>query len=145
MLRPVLDYVQPETAKAAIALQQELRGRVSLQDDFGAVNLVAGVDVGFEDQGATARAAVVVLQYPQLEVVASAIARRPTTFPYVPGLLFFRDSRVAGCTCKTPTAPRYYFVRWQWLYSSAAHGDCLPPGNFARHADDRRRQKSLSR
>ncbi|MBE9028467.1 deoxyribonuclease V [filamentous cyanobacterium LEGE 11480] len=91
MLRPVLEYRHPENAKAAIALQEELRQQISLQDDFGDVQLVAGVDVGFEDQGATVRAAVVVLQLPGLAVVESAIARRPTAFPYIPGLLSFRE------------------------------------------------------
>jgi deoxyribonuclease V len=91
MLRPVFEYIQPENPKAAIALQMELRQRVSLQDEFGDVQLVAGVDVGFEDQGATARAAVVVLKLPELTVVESAIARHPTTFPYIPGLLSFRE------------------------------------------------------
>ncbi len=91
MLRPVFEYIQPENPQAAIALQEELRQRVIRQDTFGDVQLVAGVDVGFEDQGATARAAVVVLQFPELTVVESAIARRPTTFPYIPGLLSFRE------------------------------------------------------
>jgi deoxyribonuclease V len=91
MLRPVFDYVQPNSPKAAIVLQQELRSQISLQDDFGFVNLVAGVDVGFEDAGATVRAAVVVLKFPTLTVVESVIARLPTAFPYIPGLLSFRE------------------------------------------------------
>jgi deoxyribonuclease V len=49
------------------------------------------VDVGFEDTGNTTRAAVVVLSYPRLELVESAVAQRPTSFPYVPGLLSFRE------------------------------------------------------
>nr|MCU0809385.1 deoxyribonuclease V [Candidatus Contendobacter sp.] len=52
---------------------------------------VAGVDVGFEAGGTVTRAAVAVLRYPELDVLETAIARRPTTFPYVPGLLSFRE------------------------------------------------------
>ncbi|MGB5063141.1 MAG: deoxyribonuclease V, partial [Candidatus Competibacter sp.] len=37
------------------------------------------------------RAAVAVLRYPELDVLETAIARRPTTFPYIPGLLSFRE------------------------------------------------------
>lgn len=75
----------------AIALQRELRGQLVLTDQLGAVQRVAGVDVGFEDNGATTRAAVVVLAYPGLTVLESTLARQPTRFPYVPGLLSFRE------------------------------------------------------
>ena len=51
---------------------------------------IAGVDVGFEDDGAVSRAAVAVLT-PKLELVEQAIARTPTRFPYRPGLLSFRE------------------------------------------------------
>ncbi|MFM2429958.1 MAG: deoxyribonuclease [Cyanobacteriota bacterium] len=91
MLRPVIDYIHPADAKAAIAMQLELRDQIALTDDFGPVQHVAGVDVGFEDQGATVRAAVVVLKFPELTVVDSTIARQPTGFPYIPGLLSFRE------------------------------------------------------
>jgi len=79
------------TPEEAIKIQQQLRSEVSLKDDFGTVTKVAGVDVGFEDEFATTRAAVVVLSYPELKVQEQALVRRPTTFPYVPGLLSFRE------------------------------------------------------
>lgn len=79
------------TPAEAIALQQALRGRVILADRLGAVRRVAGVDVGFEADGTVTRAAVAVLAYPGLELLETAIARRPTEFPYVPGLLSFRE------------------------------------------------------
>jgi deoxyribonuclease V len=75
----------------AIALQQELRTRLILNDQLGIVRRVAGVDVGFEGGGTLTRAAVAVLRYPELEVLETAIARRPTEFPYIPGLLSFRE------------------------------------------------------
>jgi deoxyribonuclease V len=52
---------------------------------------VAGVDVGFEASGTITRAAIAVLSFPDLKLQKQAIARRPTTFPYVPGLLSFRE------------------------------------------------------
>jgi deoxyribonuclease V len=52
---------------------------------------VGGVDVGFEQDGAIARAAVAVLRFPELELCDQTWARRPTAFPYVPGLLSFRE------------------------------------------------------
>lgn len=75
----------------AIALQRELRTQLILDDRLGLVQRIAGVDVGFEAGGTVTRAAVAVLGYPGLELLETAIARRPTTFPYIPGLLSFRE------------------------------------------------------
>ncbi len=79
------------TPAEARALQERLRTRVERLDRLGAVRRVAGVDVGFENAGAVTLAAVVVLSFPGLEVIDQAIARRATRFPYVPGLLSFRE------------------------------------------------------
>jgi deoxyribonuclease V len=76
---------------AARAIQEQLRAEVSQHDRLGAVRRVAGVDVGFEDGGRTVRAAVAVLHYPELSPAEQAVARVPTRFPYVPGLLSFRE------------------------------------------------------
>ncbi len=76
----------------AVALQRELADRVLERGDTRTVHYVAGVDVGFEgEQNRTARAAVVVLNFPGLEPVDVAVARMPVTFPYIPGLLSFRE------------------------------------------------------
>ena len=75
----------------AIAIQQQLRGEVEREDRLGPVVHVAGVDVGFEAGGTITRAAVAVLGFPALELVDHAIFRAPTRFPYVPGLLSFRE------------------------------------------------------
>ena len=75
----------------AIALQRELRAHLILEDRLSPVQRVAGVDVGFEAGGTVTRAAVAMLGYPGLELLETAIARRPTTFPYIPGLLSFRE------------------------------------------------------
>ncbi len=79
------------TAEAAIEIQQTLRTEVITRDRFGVVNYVAGIDVGFEAEGTITRAAVAVLSYPELQLCDQAIARRPTTFPYIPGFLSFRE------------------------------------------------------
>ncbi len=79
------------TPKQAVAIQRELRDRVITRDAFGELRRVAGVDVGFEAGGTITRAAVVVLRLPELVRVEDAIARQPTRFPYVPGLLSFRE------------------------------------------------------
>jgi deoxyribonuclease V len=91
MIRPLLEIPEPATPKEAIAIQQSLRSKVILRDQFEPITYMAGVDVGFEDERQTARAAVVVMEFPSLKVVESHIARRPVTFPYIPGLLAFRE------------------------------------------------------
>lgn len=77
--------------KEAIRIQQALQSHVNLKDDFGDIKTVAGVDVGFEKNNTITRAAIAVLDFESLDVVETAIARHPTTFPYVPGLLSFRE------------------------------------------------------
>jgi deoxyribonuclease V len=79
------------TPQEAIAIQQQLRGQVIREDRVGLVRVVAGVDAGFEEGGAITRAAVALLSFPGLLLQESAIVYRPTTFPYVPGLLSFRE------------------------------------------------------
>jgi deoxyribonuclease V len=80
------------TPEQAIAIQERLRPEVICQDQLGTLRYIAGVDVGFEAGGTVTRAAVVVLSFPDLERVETALALRPTSFPYVPGLLSFREA-----------------------------------------------------
>jgi len=79
------------STREARELQVELAGRVERADRIGPVAHVAGLDVGFEDSGRVARAAVAVLSWPDLALAATAVARVPVSFPYVPGLLSFRE------------------------------------------------------
>lgn len=77
--------VAPEEAKA---IQLSLAGRVSLVPEVDNVKLIAGVDMSATG---VARCAVVLLTYPELEPVEIVRAERPLDFPYVPGLLSFRE------------------------------------------------------
>jgi deoxyribonuclease V len=77
--------------KEAIAIQKALQSHINLTDDFGEIKTVAGVDVGFEKNNTVTRAAIVVLDFQTLEVIETAVAHRPTSFPYIPGLLSFRE------------------------------------------------------
>ena len=80
--------VTPSQAKA---IQNQLRSKVILDDQFNSINTVAGVDVGFENEGKITRAAIAVLEFPSLELIETSIAKLETSFPYVPGLLSFRE------------------------------------------------------
>ncbi len=79
--------VSPSEAKE---IQQELRSKVSTKRTFGQVNTVAGVDVSIK--GEVARAAIVVLSYPELTPLDYGLAELPAEFPYIPGLLAFREA-----------------------------------------------------
>ena len=79
------------TPHQAIAIQNELCPQIIMQDNFGKIKTVAGVDVGYVNAGRSARAAVVVLDFPDLTVRKVVIAKSRTAFPYVPGLLSFRE------------------------------------------------------
>ncbi|MCE2412772.1 deoxyribonuclease V [Candidatus Poribacteria bacterium] len=70
-------------------LQNELRTQVVKTDQFGKINTVAGVDIGLKKD--IARASVVVLSFPELQVVDSVVTESPVRFPYIPGLLSFRE------------------------------------------------------
>lgn len=89
MLIPVRHHPWDISPKEAIRLQKQLAALVDLSDDVGQVATVAGIDVGIKHD--VARAAVVVMTFPQLQIVERGLAERPVTFPYVPGLLSFRE------------------------------------------------------
>lgn len=80
------------TPKEAVALQSQLRERVLLQPvDLNKVKLIAGADVSFNRFSPTSYAGVVVLSFPELEVVETVGVQTTTHFPYIPGLLSFRE------------------------------------------------------
>ena len=86
-------------AAAAIALQKQLAAQISFDTplDLSAIRLVAGVDVSVRpDAGGVdqSRAAVVVLEFPSMRAIETVKAEMPTPFPYIPGLLSFREGPV---------------------------------------------------
>lgn len=85
-------HAWPQTLEAATAIQEELRNQVITQDQLQEpVKYVAGVDMGFEADGTISRAAVAVLSFPDLQIIETQLAYRPTSFPYIPGFLSFRE------------------------------------------------------
>ena len=82
------------SVEEAIAIQRRLAPLAHAAPPIALdrVRLVAGVDVSYADR---ARGAVVVFRYPEMEVVEQATVTRESAFPYVPGLLSFREVPVA--------------------------------------------------
>ena len=77
--------------KEGSALQEQLAGRVKRKPLPKSIDLVAGADVAFSRRHERFFATVIVLTFPGLEVVEQASAWVRPTFPYVPGLLSFRE------------------------------------------------------
>jgi deoxyribonuclease V len=80
------------TPKEAVALQKELRDRVLATEPRTPIRTVAGADISFNRFSSTIYAAIVVLDVATLEVVEQRGVVTETRFPYVPGLLSFRES-----------------------------------------------------
>jgi len=76
----------------AVLLQHQLAVLVSLHDATpGSIKLVAGVDVSYRRSGGQFHAAVVVLDYATMAILETVTASGKIDFPYVPGLLSFRE------------------------------------------------------
>jgi len=82
----------PTEARAAIALQRRLAAEVVCEDRLDGVATVAGVDAAMPLGRAEIQAAAVALRFPGLEPLAEATARGAAPFPYIPGLLSFRET-----------------------------------------------------
>ena len=96
IMRPVHEHPWDLSYKDAVALQTELREKLVLKGGPRAPRLVAGIDVSFaRSHGPSAcYAAVVVLRFPEAEVIEEAYAAGETAFPYIPGLLTFREGPI---------------------------------------------------
>lgn len=75
----------------AIAIQKRLRTEVSTEPTLGDLRYIAGADIATSKESPRAYAGVVVLSYPDLEVVEERSLEAEVLFPYVPGLLAFRE------------------------------------------------------
>ena len=90
-MKPAISHPWNLTPSEAKALQLQLAARVITETTFepADVRTVAGIDVSIRE--GRAWAAVVVLSFPDLQPVALALSNAPADFPYIPGLLTFRE------------------------------------------------------
>jgi deoxyribonuclease V len=83
----------PTTVAEAVNMQVRLREQVREEPlNVGSIRLVAGTDITFERSGSRAWAGIVVLQLEELAIVEEVVVETQVRFPYVPGLLSFRES-----------------------------------------------------
>ncbi|MCD6358392.1 MAG: deoxyribonuclease V [Dehalococcoidia bacterium] len=88
------------TVAQAKEVQRHLASQVSDVDGIAPVHLVAGVDVSSPRFGGESTGAVVVLSYPDMDLVEVEIARSPLNFPYIPGFLSFREAPLVLAACE---------------------------------------------
>ncbi len=79
------------TPREAVALQKRLRASIRTDLGLDDVRFIAGVDVAYVRQTGESIATIALLSFPDLELVDHAAARLATPFPYIPGLLSFRE------------------------------------------------------
>ena len=84
----------------ALEVQQRLAVQVSKRSEVTTPRFIAGVDISAGKGEGTATGAVVILNYPELRVVETKIARGKLDFPYIPGLLSFRESPLTLAACQ---------------------------------------------
>jgi len=101
--------------KDAILLQGQLREKCVIKRlPVKNIRLIAGVDVSVKDD--LSKAAIVVLRYPGLEIVETVASTVKTVFPYVPGLLTFREGPVIlECLKKLKAEPDVFIFDGQGL------------------------------
>lgn len=80
------------TPGQAQRIQRELASRVSTRNELGVIRRVAGADIAVGRAGGRARVAVVILSYPEMELLEQRMGERQLAFPYIPGLLSFRET-----------------------------------------------------
>jgi deoxyribonuclease V len=73
---------------------------VSRKNELGSPHLIAGADISHPDASGVATAAVVVLSYPELSPIEIRVVEQKPGFPYVPGLLSFRESPLILAACQ---------------------------------------------
>ncbi len=114
--------------RAAIRLQQRLASRVRIEPLTGPIRLVAGADMAFSPGGDRCLAGMVVYDLQTGETVEEVLAWRAVRFPYVPGLLSFRETpAVLAAARKLKTEPDVFMFDGQGLAHPRRMG-------FASHA-----------
>ncbi len=104
----------PSTPRAAIRLQQRLAGAIRMRALKAPVRLVAGADLAFAPDGQRCLAGLVVYDVTAGRVVEETLAWRPVRFPYVPGLLSFREAPgILAAARKLKTVPDLFMFDGQ--------------------------------
>jgi deoxyribonuclease V len=84
----------------ALDIQRRLAGKISIDGEVTTLRFIAGMDISVGKTRGMARGAVVVLSYPELNLVEMKTVQGELNYPYVPGLLSFRESPLILSACE---------------------------------------------
>lgn len=93
-MKPKISTQWSLTPREAMQWQERMRDRVIEHDSFSEIRTVAGADLAFDPETEMAYAGVIVYGFPSLEEIERRWVRRRLRFPYIPGLLSFRETPV---------------------------------------------------
>jgi len=79
------------TPAEAIDYQNHLRSRIQIRELHKPVKTIAGADISFNKNSELLYAGIVVFKYPEMQVITTSTAIAHTSFPYISGLLAFRE------------------------------------------------------
>ena len=82
------------SAKEAIRIQEVLKDQIVLKRNFSKISTIGGGDIAYSRNGDRLFGAIAVLSFPDMEVLDMASADGKITFPYIPGLLSFREGPI---------------------------------------------------
>jgi deoxyribonuclease V len=101
--------------KKAIAVQKKIRGKIVTRKlVLNGIRLIAGVDVSFKNN--LSRASIVILTFPDLKKIETITHIMKAGFPYIPGLLSFREGPVIlECVKKLTMEPDVFIFDAQGL------------------------------
>jgi len=104
------------STERAFHIQRELASRISRRSEVAEPGLIAGVDISAGRAQDMATGAVVVMDYPALQLVEVKTVNEKLAFPYIPGLLSFRESPLVLAACqKLSVMPDLILVDGQGL------------------------------
>jgi deoxyribonuclease V len=104
------------TPSEAVQIQRDLQSRVSIEPLQKEIKVIAGVDVSLNMFEKDIYAGVVLLSYPDMQVLGHSVIKSRTDFPYIPGLLSFREiPALLECFKTLPEMPDLVMVDGQGI------------------------------
>ena len=84
-------FTVPKSHAEALTIQETLRERLIIHDDFTVANVIAGIDVGYDLEKGLAHSSIVTMLLGDCKPIEKIRVSVPVNFPYIPGLLSFRE------------------------------------------------------